>query len=595
MSHNRIPVGIAWAVAILVARPAHAQVDHRVNAGNVHGSGQALDSNPGLYTGRLNPSANTFDGGLRADALITGNMTGLGRFHDSTPIVHSNQFRDTLPSAGLSNFQAMSVGIGDIRSRYVPTPTLYYGSQEFVSDVGVIRQGLNAPGSSRLASPYVPLTRPAAPSTLSITDARAFLNVPFSGERDSTWSSDLQPLGVIRQEVRTPDDPLAEAIRAMQPSYEAATSSSIFGAPRPAEPILDADVLRRSNLLRKMENARDDERKASDREAILRRWESEQRASDALLVDKNAAAQSGAAGKSSYGIQQLDPGQTALKTQPQAEPADGFRRTDESTSQLGSLGADRFADLYRAIQIVDQLGIRNLGFKLTDQPTGEAAEAAPGTSPPTQTGTPVGHAESAPKQRMTRQEAKQLSATLANATRWAGETLENPITSFAGRYDDRLNQAMAAGEAALRGGKYYEAVRYFDVACTIDPGNPLPMLHRGHALVAAGDYVSASLSLQRGIERFPQIAAFRLDLPAMAGKSTIFDIRRADLEKKIAIADHYEMRFLLGYLELYSGLPELGLKDLQRAADMAPQDSVVRLFNDLILGRRELPPLPSMR
>lgn len=595
MFNDRFSIGIAWAIVILVAQPMHAQVDHRVNAGNAHGSGQALDNNPGFYSGRLNPTANTFDGGIRADALITGNMTGLGRFHDSTPIVHSNQFRETLPSAGLSNFQATSVGVQDIRSRYVPTPTLYYGSQELVSDVGIIRQGLNAPGSSQLASPYILLPRPAASSTLSSADSRSFLNIPFSGERDSAWPSDRQPLGVIRQEVRTPDDPLAAAIRAMQPSYEAATTSSIFGTPRPAEPLLDSDALRRGNLLREMEKTRDDDRKSSDREEILSRWESLQRGSDALLVDKNAAAPGAAAGQSDYGLQQLDPGQTALKTQPQASPADGFRRTDESVPRLGSLGSDRFADLYRAIQVVDQLGIKNLGFELTDQPTGEAAEAAPGTSPPTQTGTPSGQPESAPKQRMTRQEAKQLSTALASATRWAGDLLEDPITSFAGRYDDRLNQAMAAGEAALQAGKYYEAVRYFDVACTIDPGNPLPLLHRGHALVAAGDYVSASLSLQRGIERFPQIAAFRLDLPAMAGKSTIFDIRRADLEKKIAVADHCELRFLLGYLELYSGLPELGLKDLQRAADVAPQDSVVRLFNDLILGRRELPALPAKR
>jgi len=58
--------------------------------------------------------------------------------------------------------------------------------------------------------------------------------------------------------------------------------------------------------------------------------------------------------------------------------------------------------------------------------------------------------------------------------------------------------------------------------------------------------MSAALSLQQGIARFPQIAAFRLDLPALAG--SVYDVRRADLERRLANSDQYELRFLLGYM-----------------------------------------------
>jgi tetratricopeptide (TPR) repeat protein len=167
------------------------------------------------------------------------------------------------------------------------------------------------------------------------------------------------------------------------------------------------------------------------------------------------------------------------------------------------------------------------------------------------------------------------------------------MKSFAGRYQDQLNGYLRDGEAALRKGEYYRAADLFDLASTVDPSNPLPLLDRGHALLAAGDYVSAATSLERGIARFPQIAAFQIDLPALGG--SIYDVRRADLEKKLANSDQYRLRFLLGYLELYSGLPEEGIRDLEQAASTAPPDSIISIFADLVTNRKELPALPQLQ
>ncbi|OQZ00196.1 MAG: hypothetical protein B6D36_15465, partial [Planctomycetes bacterium UTPLA1] len=243
------------------------------------------------------------------------------------------------------------------------------------------------------------------------------------------------------------------------------------------------------------------------------------------------------------------------------------------------LGQDRFADLYNAVGVAGSLGITNLGFDVDEQPIGEIAE--PETAEAGNVRIPGS------LMRDSGAGLKQLSET----AKWASEVIDEPLRTFAGRYKNKLNDYMLAGEDELHRGQYYSAARYFELANSIDPMNPLPLLARGHALAAAGDYRSAVRYITLGIERFPQIAAFRIDLPALLGRPDVFDIRRADLEDKLAVGENRELRFLLGYLELYSGLPDEGIQNLRIAAKASPPESIIGMFVDLILGLRELPPI----
>ena len=177
------------------------------------------------------------------------------------------------------------------------------------------------------------------------------------------------------------------------------------------------------------------------------------------------------------------------------------------------------------------------------------------------------------------------------AIRWADTGLDNPIQSFAGKYESQLNSYMTAAEDYLKRGEYYNAAAQYEIAYTIDPSNPLPLMGRGHALAAAGDYMSAVSSIERGIARFPQIAAFKIDLLTIAGRVDAFDIRRADLEHRLETNEDYRLRFLLGYIELYSGQEERGLRNLEAASKAAPADGIIAKFPDLLTGRIELPPI----
>ena len=101
-------------------------------------------------------------------------------------------------------------------------------------------------------------------------------------------------------------------------------------------------------------------------------------------------------------------------------------------------------------------------------------------------------------------------------------------------------------------------------------------------------------ALLQGIARFPEIARFRLDLRRLLGTDQLLDIRRADLEESLNQRDDHELRFLLGYIEYYSGLSRYGLNNLRRAAAEALPDSVIRRFVELLEETANLDP-PSTR
>lgn len=556
---------VALAIGLFGSADSYAQIDHRVNQGNSAVAGRALDSNPGLGTGRFNLTRpGMSDPGAMSNAIISGNVTGLGGFKDYSPVPQSNQFRAPLPSSGLSSFQARSVGLPEVSSQRNLAPTFYFGTAETVTNAGQIQQGLNAPGSSQLRTPYT-----APPRVQDVDPSSRELNALIRQPEDRRVNliNPTPPSASITQRPIV-TSPLNGMNGSAGSAYGSAVGSSIFGTPLP--PRSPAGGLPPDRTPAPELNPPWSGRTAPNGALESTKTDDFTGVNPRLQDDVGQPLNAGKTGKSP---DEKTPDATRQQTVdrpslPQSPPSGPLPTPD-------NLGADRFADLYNAVELAQRFGTRDLGFEI-----GKRADSKSGTATP----------ESSPFKAMIRKPSEGLNQ-LATAAKWAKDIVDDPIRSFAGKYQDRLNQYMAAGEADLRIGRYYSAARLFDLAATIDPMNPLPLLARGHAYLAAGDYVSAEHSIEEGIRRFPQIAAFRIDLPGLVGQHDIFDIRRADLESKLASSENNELRFLLGYIELYSGLPEDGLKNLEKAAKAAPPDSIIAIFADLVLGRRELPKL----
>lgn len=179
--------------------------------------------------------------------------------------------------------------------------------------------------------------------------------------------------------------------------------------------------------------------------------------------------------------------------------------------------------------------------------------------------------------------AEELRAAAAEeAETFVQRVLDTELATFAGKGQDAVNESLLRAELLMDAGEYYEAAREYERAAVFAPANPLPMIGRGHALLASGEYLSAAQSLLRGLERFPDLARVRVNLEALMGGGEIVDIRRADLMDLLQRNEDPQLRFLLGYLEWHSGNVESGRRNLEQAAAGAEFGSVLRRYPALL-------------
>ena len=598
---------MAVALVLSCLSAASAQIDHRVNQGNELGTGRALDRNLGLGSGGVNPPAAPFDYGLRSNAIVTGNVTGLASFHASSPVSQSNQFRADLPSAGLSSFEARSASLQDVGQNPPAAPAFYFGRQETIADLGYIRSGLNVPGSSMLASPN---TAPLRAGQLAVP--RGGVENAYPGESPFGAPPSSRLLGIRQQQigVATWRDPLATAAS----PFSNAAQSSIFGVPPPPGRAgsqlggIGNQTPTDQGTPPPWQDVFEDQRQAQTEEDAEARPTGTLERTDPLGKRAPESRRLSVNRGSATGLTATDPGSVASRgatadSRTAAQPGlrdltsglsgftPGSRQVEAAASPHAAqpqaiLAGDSYTSMFEAVAAAQRLGVGNLAFELAPakSPAGGTAggiegdkAAAPAPAPPR------------PDAKQMRRRADAGVADLAAAARWASDRLEHPVTTFVGTQQTRFNEVMAEAEFSLKAGAYYRAANLYSLAQTLNPDDPLPLLGRGHALAAAGDLRTAALMLERGIARFPHFAAFRLDLVALVGNRDVFDLRRAELERQLADEDSYDLRFLLGYLELYSGLEEEGAQNLEKAAKLAPPDSAVAAFPELLLGRRALP------
>lgn len=171
--------------------------------------------------------------------------------------------------------------------------------------------------------------------------------------------------------------------------------------------------------------------------------------------------------------------------------------------------------------------------------------------------------------------------------------MKAPIKTFVGEGSSPVNDELLKAESLMQLGQFYDAAKRYERAGMLDPVNPLPLIGRGNALLAAGDYLSASLFLVRGMERFPEISRFDVDLRAFLQSGEIIDIRRAELMRELDRREDPTLRFLLGYLEYFTGDKGRGMSNLEKAAESAEPGTIIKRYPAMLKGEGTLP-LPKL-
>lgn len=546
---------IGWGLAILwlglaTAAPVFAQYP-------VNQSGRLFDANPQVGGNRIN-AARPLSPLAGGNPYATGNVRFGQSLRSASPISDPTAFRGTLGSSYLSSFRRDSVSAADVgvgTSIDIPFARPYYDPSGTAGTSGFLR-GQYGPAGARpgTATGQVPINIGAPGTGVTNTlDARLDFRTNDAGGLRSQitglapggsagqLSSTIFGVNPLRPSALTGDNnpPAAAPLRAPRPAetsrppqagYETPTAPA---APRP----LGSRELERTplDLVLRKEAAPLLERTANTPfSEIVRKTE-------------GPAKPAGARGNGGLTAPPAEGG-----VPPPAEP----RKLETSVLP----GFDLFTDMQLALSLARS---PSAGW-FEDMQT--AVRNNPALA------------------------QKYQKAAAQNSEQFLSQMMNTPIRSFVGQGESAVNNELTKAEAQLEIGQFYDAANRFDAAHRLDPSNPLPLIGKGHALLAAGDYLSAATHLLRGLERFPELTRFALDLQTLVGGGEVVDIRRADLLSRLQQREDPQLRFLLGYLEYYTGHQESGLENLRQAARGASPTSIIARYPDMLSRDGVLPP-----
>lgn len=534
--------------------------------------GRAGDASLRVGSGGYNLPRSTYRS--YANEIVTGNVRGGRHFRGESPISSTTDFGSALGSSELDAFRRDSVSVEDVRSGYRSyLPNVYYSQTRTVPNVGSLSTGFRPTDARRLPQRYINLPDdPLYPSRYEPrTYTRQIRMFPESSRPDIKPSEDL--LGTYQ-----PDAGLVSRSRlfgvAADPNELAgeygrrpwSTSEGITAAvPPPASTGQPPDDQR---------TERGAPRFYAPPGSPLYRLVGPQADQGASPAEPGTPGATGPEIKAP-GRDSSTPG-TRLKDYSQLTGENARRAPGSEQVEVGSraMRFDEQGDVYRTML--------NVATQLRDAASAEAEQVQQPPRPGTRLqslGAPKSAAEPVESDQGTETPAAEASADAPKLHQdQVRAFLERPIVTFSGKDKTMANDAFKQAEEYLGQGKYFDAVRAYDLARAADPVNPLVWIGRGHALVGAGDYLSAVRSLEEGLRRFPEVGRFQIDLKAFLSHKDILDIRRADLESRLERSENYRFRFLLGYIEYFSGLEKFGLPNLKRAAQAAPITSPIATF-----------------
>ncbi len=163
----------------------------------------------------------------------------------------------------------------------------------------------------------------------------------------------------------------------------------------------------------------------------------------------------------------------------------------------------------------------------------------------------------------------------------------------------KFNHHMQAAQDHLKAGRYYRAADSFALASIykLDPGEAgsdpvqagglaLCFAGRGHALLAAGEYISSALFLSRALEIAPEYARTKIDFAVMLGGENKLESRIAEIKEWLGRSGSGRLEFLLGYVYYRMGRLGQAKQAIDSAYTKMPQspavDAVKKAIDDAI-------------
>ncbi len=148
-------------------------------------------------------------------------------------------------------------------------------------------------------------------------------------------------------------------------------------------------------------------------------------------------------------------------------------------------------------------------------------------------------------------------------------------TSLDSFSEAKFQEYFRTGAENLSAGRYYRAASAFTLASMYKPEDPLSLAGKGHALFAAGDYVSSALFISRALEFDPGYIRIKVDLSAVLGGVDKMETRISDVEEWLSRSGSEQLSFLLAYVCYRTGELEKAKKAIDIAFEKMPQSIAV--------------------
>lgn len=160
-----------------------------------------------------------------------------------------------------------------------------------------------------------------------------------------------------------------------------------------------------------------------------------------------------------------------------------------------------------------------------------------------------------------------------------------PVESFVGTGDSRVNRLLAQAERYMDEGQYFQAEAMYDRVLVLQPDYAIAEMGRVHAQIGAGLYLSAASNLRFALATNPQLIAARYGDAVMPDASRL-DVVREEL-RDLAESDPDAASLLQSYLAYQEGRSSdlaASLDELERYS--SEQDPVVDILRRVWLDRQ---------
>jgi hypothetical protein len=130
---------------------------------------------------------------------------------------------------------------------------------------------------------------------------------------------------------------------------------------------------------------------------------------------------------------------------------------------------------------------------------------------------------------------------------------QESASSFRTYSQSQFNNYFVTAQEQLSQGNYYQAADAFTLASIYEPDNAFCYAGKGHALFAAGQYVTSALFIIRAIELNPDYLQSNINLEIITGSRNIIAGKILELEQLLRKDPASGLQFLMAYVYYRTG------------------------------------------